>query len=81
LASALTLGLSIAFVASAELAILAWLASGGFGPGRLAVTGVNLLMIFAVSFIEVAAVSVLASFYSARPDAADHPLLSLNRKK
>ena len=81
LASALTLGLSIAFVASAELAILAWLASGGFGPGRLAVNGVNPLLIFAVSFIEVAAVSVLASFYSARPDAADHPLLSLNRKK
>jgi Family of unknown function (DUF6350) len=81
LASALTLGLSIAFVASAELAILAWLASGGFGPGRLAVNGVNPLMIFAVSFVEVAAVSVLASFYSARPDAADHPLLSLNRKK
>jgi hypothetical protein len=81
LASALTLGMSIAFVAASELAILAWLASGGFGPGRLAVNGVNPLIIFAVSFVEVAAVAVLASFYSARPDAADHPLLTLNRKK
>jgi len=81
LASALALGLSIALVAAGELAILAWLASGGFGPGRLATNGVNPLMVFAVSFVEVAVVSVLASFYSARPNAADHPLLSLNRKK
>lgn len=81
LASALALGLSIAFVAAAELAILAWLASGGFGPGRLAVNGVNPLWVFAISFIEVGVVSVLASFYSARPNAADHPLLSLSRKK
>ena len=81
LASALALGLSIAFVAAGELAILAWLASGGFGPGRLASNGVSPLWIFAISFLEVGAVSVLASFYSARPNAADHPLLSLNRKK
>jgi Family of unknown function (DUF6350) len=81
LASALALGLSIAFVAAAELAILAWLASGGFGPGRLATNGANPLWVFAISFVEVAAVSVLASFYSARPNAADHPLLSLSRKK
>lgn len=81
LASALALGLSIAFVAAAELAILAWLASGGFGPGRLAANGVNPLWAFAITFIEVGAVSVLASFYSARPNAADHPLLSLSRKK
>jgi hypothetical protein len=81
LASALALGLSIAFVAASELAILAWLASGGFGPGRLAVNGVSPLWIFAISFVEVAAVSILASFYSARPNAADHPLLTLNRKK
>lgn len=81
LASALALGLSIAFVAACELAILAWLASGGFGPGRMATNGVNPLMIFVVSFIEVGAVSILASFYSARPNAADHPLITLNRKK
>ena len=81
LASALALGLSIAFVAAGELAILAWLASGGFGPGRLAVNGVNPLWVFAISFLEVGAVAVLASFYSARPNAADHPLLSLSRKK
>lgn len=81
LAAALALGLSIAFVAAGELAILAWLASGGFGPGRLASNGVSPLWIFLVSFIEIGAISILASFYSARPNAADHPLLSLNRKK
>ena len=75
LASALALGLSIGFVTAGELALLAWLASGGFGPGRLQVNGVSPLWIFLVSFVEVAAVSVLASFYSARPNAADHPLL------
>lgn len=75
LASALALGLSIGFVTASELALLAWLASGGFGPGRLQVNGASPLWVFLVSFVEVAAVSVLASFYSARPNAADHPLL------
>lgn len=75
LASALALGLSIAAVTSIELTLLSWLASGGFGPGRMSETGANLIWIFLVSFVEVAAVSVLASFYSARPNAADHPLL------
>ena len=75
LASALALGLAIGFVVASELALLAWLASGGFGPGRLQVNGASPLWVFVVSFVEVAAVSVLASFYSARPNAADHPLL------
>lgn len=75
LASALALGLSIAFVAAGELALLTWLASGGFGPERMSVSGANPLMVFAISFIEVGAMSVFAAFYSARPNAADHPLL------
>ncbi|MFM6963335.1 MAG: DUF6350 family protein [Micrococcales bacterium] len=75
LASALSLGLSIAFVTATELALVGWLASGGFGPDRFQTAGINPLMLFIVSFAEVAAVSVLTSFYSAKPDKADHPLL------
>ena len=75
IASALALGLSIATVAAAELATLTWLATGGVGPGRLAYVGANPLLVFAVTFVEVGAVAVLAAFYSARPNAADHPLL------
>ena len=76
LASAFALGLSIAFVAAIELAALAWLASGAFGPGRFASNGVNPLILFAVFFIEVAVVAVLASFFAAKPNRADHPLLA-----
>ena len=75
LASALTLGLAIAFVAATELAVVGWLASGGFGPGRFQTAGVNSLILFVVAFVEVAAASFLTSFYSAKPDKADHPLL------
>lgn len=80
LASAFALGLSIAFVAAIELAALAWLASGAFGPGRFASNGVNPLILFAVFFIEVAVVAVLASFFAAKPNRADHPLLASKKK-
>ena len=72
--AAITLGLSIAVVASVEFGILALLASGGVGPGRLQVIGVNPLLAAGVLFVEVAVVSILAAFFSARPDAPDHPL-------
>jgi hypothetical protein len=72
--AAITLGLSIAFVAAVEFGLLALLASGGFGPGRLQTVGVNPLLVAGVLFIEVAVVSILAAFFSARPDAPDHPL-------
>lgn len=68
LASALSLGISIAVVTALELALFGWLASGGFGPGRFQVAGVNPFMLFVVALVEVAAVSVLTSFYSAKPD-------------
>lgn|GEM_PF-190520 len=80
LASAFALGLSIAFVAAIELAALAWLASGAFGPGRFASNGVNPLILFAVFFVEVGVVAVLASFFAAKPNRADHPLLSTKLK-
>lgn len=72
--AAITLGLSIALVASVEMGLLALLASGGIGPERLQVIGVNPLLVAGVLFVEVAAVSILAAFFSARPDKADHPL-------
>ena len=80
LASAFALGLSIAFVAAVELAALAWLASGAFGPGRFASNGVNPLILFAVFFVEVGVVAVLASFFAAKPNRADHPLLASKKK-
>ena len=79
--SALALGLSIAFVAAAELALLGWLASGAFGPGRFSSNGVDPLILFAVVFVEVALVAVLASFFAAKPNRPDHPLLGLKRKQ
>ena len=79
LGSALALGLSIAFVSACEMALLGWLASGAFGPGRFASNGINPLMLFAVVFAEVALVSVLASFFAAKPLRPDHPLLNLGR--
>jgi hypothetical protein len=72
--AAIILGLSIAFVAAVEFGLLALLASGGVGPGRLQTVGVNPLLVAGVLFIEVAVVSILAAFFSARPDAPDHPL-------
>lgn len=69
--AAISLGLSIAFVAAIQIAILAVLASGGVGPGRLQVVGVNPLLVAAVLFVEVAVVSTLAAFFSARPDKPD----------
>ena len=78
--AAITLGLSIAIVASVEFGLLALLASGGVGPGRLQVIGVNPILVAGVLFIEVAVVAILAAFFSARPDAPDHPLAQAAKK-
>ena len=78
--AAITLGLSIAIVASVEFGLLALLASGGVGPGRLQVIGVNPILVAGVLFIEVAVVAILAAFFSARPDAPDHPLAQTAKK-
>jgi hypothetical protein len=56
------------------------LASGGVGPGRLQVIGTNPILAAGVLFIEVAAVSILAAFFSARPDKPDHPLVQRSKK-
>jgi hypothetical protein len=78
--AAITLGLSIAVVSAVEMGLLALLASGGVGPGRLQEIGVNPLLVAGVVFVEVAVVSILAAFFSARPDAPDHPLVQSSRK-
>ncbi len=65
--AAISLGLSIALVTSIQLGLLAMLASGSAGPGRLAEIGVNPGLIAIVSFFEVGVVATLAAFYSAKP--------------
>ncbi|MEY3846376.1 MAG: hypothetical protein RJA66_643 [Actinomycetota bacterium] len=74
--AAISLGLSVGLVAAIEMGILAAVASGSAGPGRLETVGVNPFILAAVVFVETAVVSILAAFFSARPDEADHPMLS-----
>lgn len=74
--AAISLGLSIAFVTAVEMGLLAVLASGGIGPGRLQTFGVNPLLLMGVLFIEVAIVAIPAAFISAKPLKPDHPLVT-----
>ena len=73
--AALALGSSIGLVAAVEMALLATLASGSVGPGRLGVVGVSPFMLGVVVFFEVGIVATIAAFSVARPDRPDHPLL------
>jgi hypothetical protein len=73
--AAISLGLSIAFVTASQMGLLAYIASGSAGPGRLAQVGVSPLVLALVVFVEVGVVSTLAAFYSARP-VADKPGIS-----
>ena len=70
LAAAFSLGIGIGVVAAVEGALLALLASGSLGPGRLATFGINPWMLAGVLFLEVAPVAVLAAFYAAKPEKA-----------
>ena len=70
LTAALSLGMGVGLVAAVEAGLLAAFASGAIGPGRLQTFGVNPWMLALVVFIEVAPVSFLAAFYSARPEKA-----------
>lgn len=71
--AAISLGISIALVASIQLGLLALLASGSAGPGRLIEVGVNVPLLILVSFLEVSVVSTLAAFFSARPTGESSP--------
>ena len=57
-------------MAAVEMLFLGWFASGGIGPSRLSLVGVNPWMLALVTFAEVVPVSTLAAFYSAKPSAA-----------
>ena len=67
--AALTLGIAIGAIAAAEGGILAALASGALGPGRLQDIGVNPWMFALVLLIEVTPVAVATAFYTAKPEA------------
>jgi len=78
--AAISLGLAIGFVAAAQMWILTELASGSIGPGRMNLVGVNPWIVAGVTFLEVSIASILASYFSARPDAADTELIRRNAK-
>lgn len=65
--AAISLGLSIALVTASQMALLAVIASGSAGPGRLVQVGVSPWLLALVVFVEVGVVATLAAFYSARP--------------
>lgn len=65
--AAISLGLSIALVTASQMALLALIASGSAGPGRLVQVGVSPWLLALVVFVEVGVVATLAAFYSARP--------------
>ena len=65
--AAISLGLSIALVTALQMALLATIASGSAGPGRLVQVGVSPWLLALVVFVEVGVVATLAAFYSARP--------------
>ena len=60
--------------------ILADFSGGSIGPGRMAVVGANPWLVAGVTFVEVTVASVLAAFFSARPDAADAELIQRTRR-
>ena len=70
--AAISLGLSIAFVTASQMGLLALIASGSAGPGRLSQVGVSPWLLAIVVFLEVAVVATLAAFFSARP-VSDKP--------
>ena len=78
--AAISLGLAIGFVAAVQMWLLTELASGSIGPGRMSLVGVNPWLVAGVTFLEVSIASILAAFFSARPDAADTELIRRNAK-
>lgn len=78
--AAIGLGLAIGFVAATEMAILADFASGSIGPARMSDFGTNPLILFVVTFVEVSVASILAAFFSARPEGVDTELISRIRR-
>lgn len=78
--AALALGLSIGFVAAIEMFLLADFSGGSIGPGRMASVGATPWLVAIVTFVEVSVASILAAFFSARPEAADRELIQKVRR-
>ena len=78
--AAIGLGIGIGLVAGLEMALLADLTGGSIGPARMNTIGVNPLMVFVVTFVEVSIASILAAFFSARPEGVDTELVSRIRR-
>jgi len=78
--AAIALGVAIGFVAAVEMWIMADFSGGSIGPGRMAVVGANPWLVAGVTFVEVTVASVLAAFFSARPEAADAELIQRTRR-
>jgi hypothetical protein len=76
--AAISLGLSIGLVAAVEMWLLVELASGSLGPGRMSLVGGNPWLVAGITFAEVSVASILAAFFSARPDSADAELIKRN---
>lgn len=73
--AAISLGLSIGLIAAVQMLVLVGLASGSLGPGRMSLVGSNPWVVAGVTFVEVSIASILAAFFSARPDGADTELI------
>jgi len=78
--AAIALGIGVGLVAAVEMVILADFASGSIGPERMNMVGINLWLVFAVTFVEVAVTSILAAFFSARPEGVDTELVQRVRR-
>jgi hypothetical protein len=78
--AAIGLGLAIGLVAGLEMALLADLTCGSIGPARMNNIGVDPLAVFVVTFVEVSVASILAAFFSARPEGVDTELVSRIRR-
>jgi len=78
--AALALGLSIGVVAAVEMFLLADFSGGSIGPGRMSAVGATAWVVALVTFIEVSIASILAAFFSARPEALDRELVQKVRR-
>jgi hypothetical protein len=78
--AAIALGVGVGLVAAVEMLILADFASGAIGPARMNTVGINLWLVFVVTFVEVGVTSILAAFFSARPEGVDTELVQRVRR-
>lgn len=78
--AALTLGIGIGLVAAIEMFFLAVISGGSIGPERMSQIGINPWLVFLITFVEVALISSLAAFFSARTEGVDADLVQRVRR-